>query len=65
MIGRTLTDQQAQLLVSTIQKLYKISEQQGYLWDFRGVNIMSRKGIPVIVDPWAVDDIDWSTAGFV
>lgn len=64
-ISRVLTDQQAQLLVDTIQKLYKISEQQGYLWDFRGVNIMSRNGIPVIVDPWAVDDINWSTAGFV
>ena len=63
-ISRVLTDQQAQLLVDTIQKLYKISEQQGYLWDFRGVNIMSRNGIPVIVDPWAVDDIDWSTVGF-
>ena len=64
-INRTLTDQQAQLLVTTIQKLWKISEQQGYLWDFRGVNIMSRNGIPVIVDPWAVDDIDWSRAGFL
>ena len=63
-VSRVLNDQQAQLLVSTIQKLYKISERQGYLWDFRGVNIMSRNGIPVIVDPWAVDDINWSTAGF-
>jgi hypothetical protein len=45
-----------QLLLSTMLKLYRVSESRGYEFDLHAGNFMARAdGTPVILDPWVID----------